>query len=293
MESWQQWSYLTGGAGTGRIRNWDRGHPLDLNDEFIREDPNYDEARVNQEALQDYLAERGLWDAAAASGKPASRNCDAPATLESDGGAAELQKPSMPTGGRPRSSSRERLAMQKKPRVVLSRMSAPRPPQGADDKSRSSSSSDSSSEEKEAARPPSMRRSSGGVTRSGRDKAKKRQAFSADESSHLGFSKQKVIQSAPEARGAPSTTRSYYMCNVCDKRSLKHHMRLHFAFSCTQCANSFLCSEQLRWHMLSPPQRHRYMRRRECASLCLPWRKCMETRAVSFRSFENPLDGFQ
>lgn len=55
-------------------------------------------------------------------------------------------------------------------------------------------------------------------------------------------------------RGRPRRER--YLCPVCDKRfvhqrSLKQHMRLHFAFPCPRCAACFVRSEQLKWHLLT------------------------------------------
>lgn len=34
------------------LGKWHQGHPLDLNDEYIREDRSYNEAQVEREALQ-------------------------------------------------------------------------------------------------------------------------------------------------------------------------------------------------------------------------------------------------
>ncbi|XP_072840092.2 uncharacterized protein LOC110080981 isoform X2 [Pogona vitticeps] len=57
---WEHWSEADSDdvhQETNKTREWPRGHPLDLHDEYIREDPDYDEACVEGEALRDYEAE--------------------------------------------------------------------------------------------------------------------------------------------------------------------------------------------------------------------------------------------
>ncbi|KAL8184378.1 UNVERIFIED_CONTAM: hypothetical protein K2H54_015487 [Gekko kuhli] len=59
------------------ISKWHLGHPLDLNDECLREDPSYNEERVEQEALEDYLEEQEEQRAHAAVEQAASQKRDA------------------------------------------------------------------------------------------------------------------------------------------------------------------------------------------------------------------------
>ncbi|KAL8184447.1 UNVERIFIED_CONTAM: hypothetical protein K2H54_017168 [Gekko kuhli] len=55
------------------INKWHLGHPLDLNDECLGEDPSYNEERVEQEALKDYLKELEEQRAHVAVKQPASQ----------------------------------------------------------------------------------------------------------------------------------------------------------------------------------------------------------------------------
>ncbi|XP_077179384.1 uncharacterized protein LOC143830578 isoform X2 [Paroedura picta] len=59
------------------ISKWHLGHPLDLNDEALREDPSYNEELAEQEALQEYLKELEVQRTWAATEPAASQPRDA------------------------------------------------------------------------------------------------------------------------------------------------------------------------------------------------------------------------